>query len=454
MLYDAERGDVSLMLLGDVMPTRRLAVFGEPRYLELRNLCIDADATFANLETAVHRYLEGHQNISGGTYMTTEPHLLEDLKWLGVNFVSTANNHAYDYGEEGVLATCQYLDAAGIIHAGSGRNLREARAPAYLDTKRGRIALVGITATMPGHSIAGAQRPDTPGRAGINPLRHSLSYIVDERGLQELRRLGAGLGFDVAVERRRNLGDAKQRSGAPRDNEYSFGAMRFEQGDRFDVRTTAHKRDLEENLQQIKEARRMSDWVVVSFHCHELGGEKLLTASHRSHIDELADFAVDFAHQCIDAGADIFVAHGPQEPFGIEIYQGRPIFHSLGTTIFELETPRFLAEEAYARYGLGSDAGPADFADVRYQSDRVGHPADPNYWKQVVAKCEFKDKKLARVDLYPLDLGFGKPRWQRGRPMLADEPLGREIIEKIAGLSRRRGTEVKWQSGRGVILFE
>ena len=116
--------------------------------------------------------------------------------------------------------------------------------------------------------------------------------------------------------------------------------------------------------------------------------------------------------------------------------------------------PQYLADEAYARYGFGGDASPADFADVRYQNDRVGHPADANYWKQVVAKCEFKDKKLARVDLYPLDLGFGKPRWQRGRPLLADEKLGREIIEKVAGLSRRRGTEVKWQDGRGVILFD
>ncbi len=103
MLYDAERGDFSLMLLGDVMPTRRLAVFDEARYLQLRTICTGADATFANLETCVHHYFEGHQNISGGTYMTTEPHLLDDLKWLGVNFVSTANNHAYDYGEEGIV---------------------------------------------------------------------------------------------------------------------------------------------------------------------------------------------------------------------------------------------------------------------------------------------------------------------------------------------------------------
>jgi len=90
MLYDAERGEFSLMLLGDVMPTRRLSVFGEERYLQLRNICLSVDATFANLETCVHRYLEGHHNLAGGTYMTTEPHLLDDLKWLGVKFVSTA----------------------------------------------------------------------------------------------------------------------------------------------------------------------------------------------------------------------------------------------------------------------------------------------------------------------------------------------------------------------------
>ena len=29
MLYESERGDFLLMLLGDVMPTRSLAVFGE-----------------------------------------------------------------------------------------------------------------------------------------------------------------------------------------------------------------------------------------------------------------------------------------------------------------------------------------------------------------------------------------------------------------------------------------
>jgi len=453
MLYESESGSIKLALLGDVMPTRRLSVFREERYLRLREILTAANAAFANLETCVHEYLEGHHGISGGTYMTTEPHLLEDLKWLGVNFVSCANNHAFDYGEEGVLATMKYLDAAGLPHAGTGRNLREARSPAYLDTSRGRVALIAVTATFPPHSVAGEERPDVPGRPGLNPLRHSSTYLIDNRGLEDLRHLGAALGFDAARERRRRLGDTESSVGTDAEGEYSFGGMRFERSDAFGIRTAGNRRDVEENLQQIKEARRTADWVVVSLHCHELGGERFMTALLRSEIEELADFAVDFAHRCIDAGVDIFVGHGPQQPFSVEVYRGRPIFYSLGSTIFELETPRFLAEEAYARYGLGPDAGPADFADTRYQNDTVGHPSDPAYWQQVIATCEFRERKLSRIDLHPLDLGFGKPRWQRGRPVLADPTLGEKIIGRVARLSQRLGTEVRWQENRGVILI-
>ena len=449
MLYDAESGDFVLGLLGDVMPTRRLTVFSEERYLKLKETLASADATFANLETTVHEYLQGHHGISSGTYMTTEPQLLDELKWLGVSFVSCANNHAFDYGEEGVLATIRYLDAARIPHAGTGRNLGEARSPAYVDTPRGRVALIAATATFSPASIAGEQRPDVSGRPGINPLRHSVRYVVDPKSLEELRVIGAGLGFDAARERRRRQGEASAK--VEKNPEYEFGRLRFVAGEGFAIQTVSHARDLQENLRQVEEARRMADWVVVSLHCHELGGPNLLTAQVRSELEDMADFSVEFAHRVIDAGADLFVGHGPQVPLGVELYRDRPILYSLGSTIFELETPRFLPQEAYARFGLGSDAGPADFADARYQNDTVGHPSDPANWKQVFASCEFRSKKLARIDLYPLDLGFGKPRWQRGRPMFADPHLGEEIITRVARLSRKYGTDVS--DGHGVILL-
>ncbi len=130
MLYESERGDFTMMLLGDVMPTRRLAVFGEERYLETqRNLPQRRRHFCQSWKPPCIATSKATKNISGGTYMTTEPQLLEDLKWLGVNLVSTANNHAFDYGEDGIMATCGYLDSAGIAHAGTGRHLREARAP-------------------------------------------------------------------------------------------------------------------------------------------------------------------------------------------------------------------------------------------------------------------------------------------------------------------------------------
>jgi hypothetical protein len=39
MLYDSQRGDLRMVLLGDVMPTRRLSVCGGERYLKLREIC-------------------------------------------------------------------------------------------------------------------------------------------------------------------------------------------------------------------------------------------------------------------------------------------------------------------------------------------------------------------------------------------------------------------------------
>src|SRR5690242_17809319 len=98
---------MSLALAGDCLLTRRLAVFREPRFLELRALLQAADARFANLEASVHAYLDAPQSQrqGGGTYMTTEPHLLHDLVWLGINLVACGSSHADDYGQPGILET-------------------------------------------------------------------------------------------------------------------------------------------------------------------------------------------------------------------------------------------------------------------------------------------------------------------------------------------------------------
>src|SRR5512140_720162 len=119
MLYSAEQGQTSVAVCGDIMPSRRLAVFHEPEFLALRDRLRSADACFANLESMVVRYGEGTPAIRTGTHMVTEPQLLEDLKWFGFNLLSCANSHSLNFGEAGLLLQNHYLDAACIAQAGT-----------------------------------------------------------------------------------------------------------------------------------------------------------------------------------------------------------------------------------------------------------------------------------------------------------------------------------------------
>ena len=129
MNYQSGKGNFRVALAGDCMLTRRLSVFDEPEFLAVRDLFRGCHAGFVNMESVVRRPEEGTPGVTRGTYMTTPPELLEDLSWLGVNMVSTANNHAYDYGEGGLMASCRHLQEAGIMYAGSGLNMDEARRP-------------------------------------------------------------------------------------------------------------------------------------------------------------------------------------------------------------------------------------------------------------------------------------------------------------------------------------
>jgi poly-gamma-glutamate capsule biosynthesis protein CapA/YwtB (metallophosphatase superfamily) len=450
-MYEAESGQFSLGLVGDCLLTRRLAVFREERFLRLREILTQTDVTFGNFESNVQRYLDAPhaQRPGGGTYVTTEPALLDDLRWLGIELVAASSNHADDYGWEGIRETMRALTAAGLVQAGLGRHLAEARAPAFLDTARGRVGLVAATATYNARARAGEQRRDAPGHPGVNGMRWRTIYEVDDATLADLRRVGRAIGLDRHRERRRNLGDAAV--AADEDDAYEFLGQRFVRGPRCAVRTEADTSDVEENLRQVRAARAMADRVIASLHCHELGGPTLLTADKRSDVEDLADFAVDYARRSIDAGADVFVAHGPQVPLGIELYRGRPIFYSLGAFIFEIETQRFLPEEAYERYGLGERATPADFLARRYADDTRGHTGDPAFWRQICAVCDYTAAGLKQIRLYPVELGYGKPRTQRGRPLLAEAAVGEAIIERVARLSRRYGTEVVYRDGIGVI---
>jgi poly-gamma-glutamate synthesis protein (capsule biosynthesis protein) len=451
MAYQSESGNFTIALAGDTMLTRKLTPFKEERFLKLREVLRGTDAAFANLEGTVHTWEEGTPGITQGTFMTTEPKLLEDLKWLGVNMVSCANNHAFDYGEDGVLANIRHLDQAGIAHAGTGKNLAEARAPAYHDTPNGRVALVAATATFRPWNQAGEQRPDLRGRPGINPLGFQATYGVDAAAFNQLKRVSRELGFEKSHERARKHFYSDKEIPDAQSAELSLLGNRYVLGENFSIETQANQRDLEDNLRWIREARRQADWLIVSVHCHEFGGASLLTASSRAELEETAEFVTRFAHQAIDEGADVFVGHGSHFPMGIEIYQGKPLFYSVGNFIFQNETVGFFPADAYERFDLDLKATPSDFLDARTAGGKKGHPSDPAYWENMFAVCEFAGGKLKEIRIHPIDQGFGRPRPQRGRPVLAEGDVAARVIERVARLSRRYGTKVTARNGVGTI---
>jgi poly-gamma-glutamate capsule biosynthesis protein CapA/YwtB (metallophosphatase superfamily) len=138
-------------------------------------------------------------------------------------------------------------------------------------------------------------------------------------------------------------------------------------------------------------------------------------------------------------------------PLGIEIYKQRPIFYSVGNLVFQNETVGFFPADVYERFDLDLKATPSDFLDARTNGGKKGHPSEPAYWENMFALCEFSRSKLTTIKIHPIDQGFGRPRPQRGRPLLAEGEVANRVIERVTLLSERYGTKVTARNGMGII---
>ena len=223
------------------------------------------------------------------------------------------------------------------VHAGTGKNLAEARAPGYLDTPNGRVALIA-TATFRQWNQAGEQRPDLRGRSGINPLGFDTT-IIDRAAFEQLQRMSRELGFEMSKERARKHFYSDKEIPDDKAAELVLLGNRYVLDKGFSISTKANSRDLEDNLRWIREARRQADWVVVSAHCHEFGGETLLTARTRRGRD--GGLFHGFCSSGNRHGGGCFRRPWLALPHGVEIYQGKPIFYSVGTSSSRMRPSAF-----------------------------------------------------------------------------------------------------------------
>ncbi len=312
--------------------------------------------------------------------------------------------------------------------------------PAYLETPVGRVALVACASTFARGQEAGEQRPDCPGRPGLNPQRFHTYYVVDEAAMAAIKRIAELTGAERRRQWRVWMGFKQP---PKKEGVFEFLDNYFVVGEEFGIRTEPHEEDLKGNTGWVAEARKVSDLVVASIHAHEQGKELWLPA----------DFLVTFAHACIDAGADIFVGHGPHLLRGLEIYRGKPIFYSLGNFFFQYEyLTRVPADD---RVNLGASAEWTPWQVFKHLSgdDTRSFPAQQWYWETVLPVCVFEDGQLKELTLHPLSLGYEAGPPDRGIPRLARGEAAERILKSFAELSAAFGTRLELGDGVARVVL-
>lgn len=101
-----------------------------------------ADIAIGNLETTF-----AGKNVGYSSYPTfnTPEALADNLKSLGIDVLSTANNHSLDKGYKGIESTIDYLDEADISHTGTFKSEEDQNTILIKNVKDVKIAFLSYT---------------------------------------------------------------------------------------------------------------------------------------------------------------------------------------------------------------------------------------------------------------------------------------------------------------------
>ncbi len=218
------------------------------------------------------------------------------------------------------------------------------------------------------------------------------------------------------------------------------GKIEFRLGEKTKYHQLLEEKDMERLARAIYEAKAQADYILVSIHSHEAFGKAK---------ENPAEFLVEFAHRCIDLGAHAVLGHGPHLLRPLEIYKNCPIFYSLGDFMLHNESVTFAPEDMYEKYGLTSDDALCDIYRKRSRNYTVGLLTDKRMMEAVIPYFEMENGKLTRLELLPIELGYGEPRYRIGNPKPC---YNRGIIERYAEMSKPYGTEININdNGIGIV---
>jgi capsule synthesis protein PGA_cap len=462
-------GAYHLALTGDVIMNTRVSACRDLDVLAAVDLLRAADVTHAHLEIPLHDF--DRDDIFGAAegamaWYRGPTVIADELRWLGVDLVSTASNHALDYSYGGLRSTRAALDRAGLAHAGTGADLAAARAPAFADTAAGRVALVSATSSFPAFARAGAARTDAAGRPGVNPLRYF--NVIDPATADRLISIAAALGLGVV----RDTGSGEFVIHPPGLHNTIW---RFRVVEGQDPPTTrCDESDLAGNLESIRYARSVSDLVIAHLHVQAWNGADGRMSSSPA-------FAREFARAAAEAGASVALIQGAHAPMrGIEVHAGVPILYDPGP-LFRLGRREAQPHDFYARWGnaarvssfdatlldafgardtaLGdgaakngggkNDGGTGREGAKVTLSPREGYNHEPGFF---VPLCEVDaaTRRVTRVNLHPMTWSRTS-RATTGFPIRATGAAAEAILDRVAELSAPYGTSVSTADGIGWV---
>ena len=175
-LTTAQPPPLTVTLTGQSMIRSDLRSTAPAAVPTIASLVKGADVVFTNFEAAIAE--SGQPNESAprqGPGFLAPPGALDALKAIGFNLIDTSNNHSADLKIPGFLNTLKEADRVGLPHAGTGKTLEEATAPAVLKTSHGTVALVAMAS---GLVAAGAAATAT--QPGVNELRVGPGNVPNE----------------------------------------------------------------------------------------------------------------------------------------------------------------------------------------------------------------------------------------------------------------------------------
>ncbi|MBK6765639.1 MAG: CapA family protein [bacterium] len=254
-----------------------------------------SDLTSLNLECPMTTATTAHP--TKGIVFKSNPANVSGLVSAGVDFVTLANNHVFDYMIDGMTETMYVLDTAGIVHNGSGMNDELARRVRFLSSNGLSIAMLSFSDRTGSYNNvqpfldAGRSRP---------------GFAMWNRG-----------AIEATVDEAEALAD--------------FVVINTHSGSEY-------------SLAPILQMQAEQD---------PFGDEDMLF--------ELVPDTLErqIRQYAIDRGADLVIAHHPHIIQGFEVYDGKLIAHSLGNFIFDLtyaETMPTVILRTHFSAGIGVDS--------------------------------------------------------------------------------------------------